>query len=162
MFPARIELENGKWKKWSWKSAGSSTDKIGELQASRTRSGWTSRGHPDAIGVPTGSVNGICVVEADTKAGHGVDGIASLKNLEAVRGTIARHADGREPVGLTALLFQMIDGIQEFAIPVKIAPGVDVRGDGGMVIAPPSVMPGKGAYRWLNDLPDSRRAAVAD
>jgi putative DNA primase/helicase len=26
-----------------------------------------------------------------------------------------------------------------------------VRGDGGMVIAPPSVKPGVGAYRWLNN-----------
>ena len=35
----------------------------------------------------------------------------------------------------------------------EIAPGVDVRGDGGMVIAPPSVKPGVGEYRWLNDMP---------
>src|SRR5262249_52713099 len=35
----------------------------------------------------------------------------------------------------------------------EIAPGVDIRGDGGMVIAPPSVKPGAGVYRWLNLLP---------
>src|SRR5262249_49884146 len=33
-----------------------------------------------------------------------------------------------------------------------IAPGIDVRGEGGMVIAPPSVR-GDGVYRWLNDEP---------
>jgi hypothetical protein len=33
----------------------------------------------------------------------------------------------------------------------NIAPGVDVRGDGGMVIGVPSVVPGKGEYRWIND-----------
>jgi hypothetical protein len=33
----------------------------------------------------------------------------------------------------------------------KLAPGVDVRGDGGMVIAPPSVRT-DGTYRWLNEL----------
>jgi Primase C terminal 2 (PriCT-2)/Bifunctional DNA primase/polymerase, N-terminal len=32
----------------------------------------------------------------------------------------------------------------------KIAPGVDVRGGGGMVIAPPSVKEGVGHYRFLN------------
>lgn len=31
-----------------------------------------------------------------------------------------------------------------------IAPGVDVRGDGGMVVAPPSVT-SKGEYRWVDE-----------
>ena len=35
----------------------------------------------------------------------------------------------------------------------EIAPGVDIRGDGGMAIAPPSVKPGVGQYKWLNDAP---------
>ena len=34
----------------------------------------------------------------------------------------------------------------------KLARGVDVKGDGGMVIAPPTRTP-NGSYRWLNDLP---------
>ena len=33
-----------------------------------------------------------------------------------------------------------------------LARGVDVKGDGGMVIAPPSKR-GDGHYRWLNNLP---------
>ena len=36
---------------------------------------------------------------------------------------------------------------------------VDVRGDGGMVVAPPSVKPGKGAYKWRNR-PSHRRCAA--
>ena len=31
-----------------------------------------------------------------------------------------------------------------------VAPGVDVRGEGGMVLAPPSVKEGVGRYRFLN------------
>ena len=34
----------------------------------------------------------------------------------------------------------------------KITPGIDVRGDRGIVIAPPSVT-AKGNYSWLNDTP---------
>ena len=34
----------------------------------------------------------------------------------------------------------------------KLGPGIDVRGEGGMVIAPPSRR-GGGVYKWLNDLP---------
>src|SRR5258707_5265320 len=39
---------------------------------------WPSAG----IGIPTGAINRIFVIEADTKAGHGVDGIAALIALE--------------------------------------------------------------------------------
>ena len=35
----------------------------------------------------------------------------------------------------------------------EIGTGIDVRGDGGMVVAPPSVTPGVGVYRWLNRNP---------
>jgi hypothetical protein len=34
-----------------------------------------------------------------------------------------------------------------------LAPGVDVRGEGGMAMAPPSVRPGVGSYRWRNANP---------
>lgn len=34
----------------------------------------------------------------------------------------------------------------------KLAPGIDVRGDGGMVVAPPSKR-GDGTYRWVNAAP---------
>ena len=34
----------------------------------------------------------------------------------------------------------------------EIAPGVDIKGDGGMVVAPPSVR-SDGTYKWLNNEP---------
>ena len=43
-------------------------------------------------------------------------------------------------------------GIQIKNSASEIAPGVDVLGDGGMVIAPPSIRK-DGVYRWLHDLP---------
>jgi Bifunctional DNA primase/polymerase, N-terminal len=35
----------------------------------------------------------------------------------------------------------------------EIGPGIDVKGDGGMVLAPPTVRSGVGEYRWLNNNP---------
>ena len=65
----------------------------------------------------------------------------------------SRYADGGEPIGFDHRYFKHPGGEVEIKNSVsEIAPGVDVRGDGGMVIAPPSVRK-DGTYRWLNDLP---------
>ena len=109
---------------------------------------------PDAnIGIPTGKDNGFFVVEADTKEGHGVDGLAGMKQLEAEHGQLPDTRMAESPSGSIHRYFKHPGGDVEIKNSVsEIAPGVDVRGDGGMVIAPPSVRK-DGTYRWLNDLP---------
>jgi Bifunctional DNA primase/polymerase, N-terminal len=106
---------------------------------------------PDAnIGIATGPESGFWVVEADTLEGHDVDGVASLKQLEAEHGALPETLTAESPSGSQRRYFKWRAGVTIQNSASKIAPGVDVRGDGGMVIAPPSVKPGKGAYRWLN------------
>ena len=56
------------------------------------------------------------------------------------------------PSGSLHHYFNWPDGIEIKNSASGIAPGIDVRGEGGMVIAPPSVR-GDGEYRWLNDNP---------
>jgi Bifunctional DNA primase/polymerase, N-terminal/AAA domain len=104
------------------------------------------------VGVVCGVVSGIFVVEADTKEGHNVDGIASLAALEAEHGALPATRQAISPSGSVHYYFRH-PGFQIKNSASAIAPGVDVRGDGGMVVAPPSVKPGKGVYRWRNDLP---------
>ena len=108
---------------------------------------------PDAtVGIVTGAVSGVFVVEADTKEGHDVDGIASLAALEAEHGALPLTRQAVSPSGSVHYYFNHPGS--EFKIKnstSKVAPGVDVRGDGGMVVAPPSIKPGKGAYRWRNE-----------
>jgi hypothetical protein len=107
---------------------------------------------PDAnVGIPTGPDNGIFVVEADTPEGHAVDGIASLRSLEAMHGKLPDTLTSESPSGSLHYYFNWPTGTTIRNSTSKIAPGVDVRGDGGMVIAPPSVRPGIGQYRWLNE-----------
>ena len=106
---------------------------------------------PDAnIGIATGPESGFWVVEADTLEGHAVDGVASLKQLEAEHGALPETLMAESPSGSQHRYFKWPADATIRNSASKIAPGVDVRGDGGMVIAPPSVKPGKGSYRWLN------------
>ena len=100
------------------------------------------------VGVVTGPASGLFVVEADTPKGHGVDGVAELNFLQAAHGTLSDTLMAESPSGSLHYYLKWIDGVKNSS--GKIAPGVDVRGDGGMVIAPPSVR-SDGAYRWLND-----------
>jgi hypothetical protein len=112
---------------------------------------WTE--HPDAnLGFPCGPTNGFWVLEYDTIAGgHSADGASSLAALEAEFGPLPPTRRAVSPSGSMHYYFKhpgyKITGT------ANIRPGLDVRGDGNMVLLPPSVKPGVGAYRWLNNLP---------
>ena len=105
-----------------------------------------------AIGVPTGRVNGIFVIEADTLKGHAVNGLASLKRLQAAHGELPPTLMAESPSGSVHRYFKHPGGHVTCATSIAGYRGVDIKGDGGMVIAPPSLRDGR-AYRWLNDLP---------
>jgi hypothetical protein len=110
---------------------------------------------PDAnVAIVTGATSGIFVVEADTIEGHDVDGLASIKALETKHGPFPETRMAVSPSGSIHRYFRH-PGADTYIknSTSELAPGVDVRGDGGMVIAPPSIKPGAGEYRWLNDLP---------
>jgi putative DNA primase/helicase len=86
---------------------------------------------PDAsIGIATGAVSGIIVLDVD-----GEDGEASLAALERAHGPIPETA-----IVLTGKGRHLYFSHPGVPVPnrVRVAPGLDVRGDGGYVVAPPS------------------------
>lgn len=106
------------------------------------------------IGIPTGAINGIVVVEIDTPAGHGCDGQAALDRLQAEHGALPETLTAISPSGSIHRYFRHPGaGIKIKTTASKIGVGIDVRGDGGMVIAPPSNNLDGRQYRWLNHLP---------
>jgi hypothetical protein len=110
---------------------------------------WLKNGEecqPPNVGIVTGEKSGIFVVETDTAAGHGdgVDGAASLAALEAQHGPLPPTLEAESPSGSIHRYYKH-PGFNIQNSEATIAPGVDVRGDGGMVIAPPSVMPSREA-----------------
>jgi Bifunctional DNA primase/polymerase, N-terminal len=153
IFPADISLdeETGKFKKKSHKSAEySGGAKWGKTrdpeQVRRDFQRW-----PEAnIGVPTGKDNDIFVVEADTPKGHNIDGVNSLRRLEEKHGPLPPTLMAESPSGSLHYYFNWPKGVEIKNSASVIGPGIDVRGEGGMVIGPPSVR-SDGCYRWLND-----------
>ena len=150
LFPARME----EGKKWSWLSAefapggenwGMSNDPE-QLQSNFNNPRWRQK---CGIGIPTGAVNGIFVLETDTVEGHDVDGASALQVLEDEHGTLPATLMAESPSGSVHRYFNHPGARLRSCTLVR---GVDVKADGGMVVAPPSVR-ADGAYRWLNDLP---------
>ncbi len=97
------------------------------------------------IGLPTGAANGFFVVEVDTKEGHPdlvVDGQQSLDKLSADHGgEWPETRTARSPTGSRHFYFTQPAGRTVRDSSGELGIGIDVRGDGGMVIAPPSVNP---------------------
>jgi hypothetical protein len=97
---------------------------------------------PDAgIGIPTGAENGFWVIETDTKGGK--DGAGELAKLQAKHGSLPTTYSTISPSGSVHYYFQHPG--TDFYITSstnKIAHGVDVKGDAGMVVAPPTLRNG--------------------
>jgi hypothetical protein len=106
---------------------------------------------PDAgPGLPCGADNKVWCVEADTIQGHGVDGVGNLRQLFEQHGGMPETLMSMSPSGSTAYFFQWPEGVVIKNSTSKIAPGVDVRGEGGMMVIPPAVHKTGERYVWLN------------
>jgi len=96
---------------------------------------------PDAlIGMPTGKMSGYCILDVDIK--NDVDGTATLHELEQANNKLPDTWATLTPSGGFHYWFKYPgQHIQTSA--GKIGQGLDIRGEGGYVIIPPS----KG-YQW--------------
>lgn len=138
--------------KRSYKSAGHSNGrKWGNTRDEKEiRADW-NRWPAANIGIPTGEDNGFFVIDADTLGGHGVDGIASLEALQEKYGRLSPTQTARTPSGGLHYYFRWPDNLLVQNSSSKLGPGIDVRGEGGMVIAPPSAKR-DAPYEWINNL----------
>ena len=102
--------------------------------------GWWTK-HPDAsIGAPTGG--GFFVLDIDLP-----DGQAALDVLEKDNSPLPPTLEQRTGSGGRHLFFLVDTEIRNSA--GKLGKNIDIRGDGGYVILPPSSHE-KGSYKWIN------------
>jgi KaiC/GvpD/RAD55 family RecA-like ATPase len=114
-----------------FKDASTSAEQIGE---------WWERWPEANIGIATGEASGIIVVDVDGPAGE-----ATLSTLCELPVTPISHTGkGRHIVfARGSLTVRNSAG--------KLGPQLDVRGEGGYIVAPPSVHPSGHRYAWARD-----------
>ena len=109
---------------------------------------WWSVTPSANIGIATG--DGLTVIDIDTKdhnGGNGADGAKSLEEIELIYGdlnptlTVQTWSGGKH-------LYYQTDAPQSNK--VALWPGIDIRGDGGYIVAPGSIIQGR-PYRIIGD-----------
>jgi hypothetical protein len=106
---------------------------------------WYARWPEANVGIVTGALSGLVVVDVDPR--HGGDD--SLKTWQREHGRLPRTVEARSGGGGRHLYFAHPGGIVHNR--VAFLPGVDLRGDGGLIVAPPSVHPSGRRYEWIVD-----------
>jgi Bifunctional DNA primase/polymerase, N-terminal len=108
---------------------------------------WWDR-WPDAnVGIRCGAASGLVALDVDVQ--HG--GAGSLKELERRHGELPPTAETLTGGGGKHLLF-LHPAVEVRNSAGKLGAGLDVRGDGGYIIAPPSVHASGRVYRWSRPL----------
>ncbi len=105
---------------------------------------------PDAnIGLATGSASGFFVLDVDPR--HG--GKESLQKLVKQNGMFPKTLASNTGGGGYHLFFKEPE--IKITNRVNLLPGIDIRGDGGYIVAPPSIHKSGLRYSWMRDFAES-------
>ena len=107
------------------------------------------------VGVRTGLESGFFVLDVDIDPGKGIDGPATLAALEAEHGELPTTRTAQTGRGGRHYLFQHPGPGMRISNDAgkRLGHGLDVRGDGGYIVAPPSLHASGRTYEWENDHP---------
>lgn len=106
---------------------------------------WYRRWPEANVGIVTGVVSGLVVLDIDSR--HGGD--ASLDALLKEHGSLPRTVEAVTGSGGRHIYFAHPGCLIRNKVGMR--PGIDVRGDGGCIVAPPSVHPCGASYFWRED-----------
>jgi len=102
------------------------------------------------IAIATGVASNLTVVDLDHRPDEGKDGPAQIAALEREHGELVPGPIVRR--GTSAhLYFRHVPALRSIN---GVLPGVDVKSDGGYVVAPPSFHRAGGRYVWADDSSD--------
>ncbi len=105
---------------------------------------WWTRWPEANVGIRTGATSGLIVVDVD-----GAAGVESLRTLSREHGTV-RAAWARSGSGGWHAYLRMPKDMPVGSSVQRLGPGLDVRGEGGSIVAPPSRHSSGRRYCWLS------------
>jgi hypothetical protein len=106
---------------------------------------WFRRWPGANVGVVTGQISNLVVIDIDPAHGGG----RSLTDLTARFGVLPPTLTARIGGGGQHFYFSAPADPVPVRSRVGVAPGIDVRAEGGMIVAPPSVHPSGGRYECI-------------
>lgn len=113
----------------------------------QVRQAWALRPNMN-IGIATGGMsNGIVVIDCDYHPEDGRDGLTVKAEWESAHGDFPETVCAETPTGGEHYYFR-ID--EPFNCSTNAEKAVDIRADGGYVVAPPSIHPNGKQYTWIN------------
>jgi hypothetical protein len=112
---------------------------------------WLKKWPDMNLGVVTGKVSNLIVVDAD-----GAEGIKNISKLKLISTISASSGKGKH------LYYKWLNTVSDVRNSAsKIAPNVDIRGEGGYVVVPPSIHPSGRMYRWERFVPTALASVPA-
>lgn len=111
-----------------------------------TITGWWQLWPETNVGIVTGAQSGIVVLDVDPA--HGGDD--SLRDLERANGALPQTPTALTGGGGTHYIFAH-PGKEIKNSAGRVGPGLDIRGDGGYIVAAPSMHASGHAYTWATD-----------
>lgn len=121
---------------------------VATIDEATIRMWYKHRYHDHGVGIMTGPTSGVLVIDVDTADGKlGAESLAALEaahgslpdTVTAITGSGGRHLYFRYPTDR-----EIRNGAAKY-----LGPGLDVRGDGGQVVAPPTIhQDTHQPYRW--------------
>lgn len=106
---------------------------------------WTK--YPNAnIGIATGYISaGLFVIDLDIDENKGINGYDTLRSWENKHGKIPDTWQSITGRGGYHLFFWSLEPVHNR---VNLMEGIDIRGEGGYIVAPPSIHPNGRKYEW--------------
>ncbi|TCR07246.1 bifunctional DNA primase/polymerase [Neorhizobium sp. JUb45] len=119
----------------------------GATQFARNIARWWEDWPDAAVGLPTGTRTGFFVLDIDNKPG-GANGFDWLDDMEAEHGPLPDTARVTSPNGGLHIYFNYVAGTRNRG---ALGAGVDIRSEGGYVLAAGSTMSNGRQYSWVGD-----------
>ena len=109
---------------------------------------WWARFPEAMIGIPTGEISGVWVLDIDVDPVKGVNGYPLWSELITRNGEVPATLTSITPRGGRHLFFLWQPQLTIKSTQGVPGDGIDIRSNGGYVILPPSIRADGSQYRW--------------